>query len=247
MINQHTHTNFCSELSAHNYEAASAAIKLKRVESAAQFLSRATVYQAAQYAAPERLQEHLKGLVVIKPDYDKQAHDFIEKVHEASCPACDVQDGVLRLKIVGEVFGPPAFLAENLKGCHRVEMEIGDCLGGTGVKEFKDLIGDVEVVTTVTGYACSAGAYLAQLGSHRRIKHNAALLLHPRIRMMIGNLFTLRKAMKELEEFHETDVGYLVHRTGQPRVVVEAWLSGSDVCFDAQQAVELGLMDEIIQ
>jgi hypothetical protein len=226
-------------------DAAKAAIKAKRVESAAQFIARAYAYRAAQYSPPVRLQEHLKGLIVLKPDWPKRTEEFLETVHADSVSVGEPQDGVLRLKIVGEVFGPPAFLAERLVGCSKVVMEIGDCLGGSGVKEFKDLFGDREVTTFVTGFACSAGAYLSQLGSNRVITPNGAILLHPRVSVVVGNFFYLRKVIESLEASHQIDVEFLCHRTGQPRVVVEAWLSGDDVVFDAHQAMAAGLVDEI--
>ena len=72
-----------------------------------------------------------------------------------------------------------------------------------------------------------------------------SMMLHPPVDAALGNSANLRRAADELDLLTIRLVDILQGRTGQPRSTIHAWLGGDDIWFNAEQAFEAGLVDEI--
>lgn len=156
---------------------------------------------------------------------------------------------VVHFSIVGELAfrDKPETLAELAKGAKRIELEI-DTAGGEGAWTFAFaamLRATGAHIVATARHAFSAGALLLQCAHERRIHADGAMMLHGPQFACMGGAADFRRVADWLEAGKADDVELLTTRTGQPREVVEGWLS-SDNYFNAEQAMECGLVDCVI-
>jgi len=149
-------------------------------------------------------------------------------------------------KIHGELLSVPKDTERAIAKSGHVRLEI-DSPGGDvhAALALLDLLRG-KVVSTHATYAGSASAFLLALAPGKRsIAKDGSVMLHPPSAAVVGTSQDLMREARRVQELTDHLVGRLVERTGQPRGTVEAWLSGPDVRFTAEQSLGLGLVDQV--
>jgi ATP-dependent Clp endopeptidase proteolytic subunit ClpP len=95
------------------------------------------------------------------------------------------------------------------------------------------------------GTAFSMGAYILLSGSKRKMARNGFIMIHAASDASGGTAKELRDAANVLEEINKNFSKDLIAVTGQSEQVVAEWLS-KDTFFSAEQALEVGLIHEIL-
>lgn len=107
------------------------------------------------------------------------------------------------------------------------------------------------ITATVVGHAMSMGAAILQGADHRQITPNADIMIHygysgtgsDRINTLSASAAYDRVLMRRMEDLFLSRVRKA--RPGYPRLQVKKWLT-DDKFFTAPQALEYGLVDEIL-
>lgn len=103
------------------------------------------------------------------------------------------------------------------------------------------------VTTKIDGAAWSAGSFLAMVGDEIEMAKNASMMLHPaRGGWFAETSIEHREAADLLDKITAGLADIYADRTGQPREVVDEWLSGPDRWFTAAEAMEAGLVTRVI-
>ena len=102
---------------------------------------------------------------------------------------------------------------------------------------------------TVQKSACSAHAVLVSCWhGHRRAVQGATLVFHPPAQVVYGDPRRLRSAAMDLEDETRKLTLAITKRSGRTVREVSRWLrAGTDVHFTAEQALDAGLVDEIVE
>lgn len=130
----------------------------------------------------------------------------------------------------------------------RVELTI-DSHGGDSMTALAccDLLRGRDVTATVTG-TCASAAVLFLLAARMRVAHSTSrLMVHNPVNCVMGNSRELRKGAADLERLAARTEDLYVARTGQPREIVNRWLSGDDLWFTAVEALKVGLLDQVVE
>ena len=103
-----------------------------------------------------------------------------------------------------------------------------------------------DVTVEIVGWALSAATIVAMAGTTIRMHSSSLLMLHaPWLSSTSGNADALRQRADMLDQVAESmRVAY--GRTNQPASVIANWLAGEDHWFTAEDALAVGLVDEII-
>jgi len=101
---------------------------------------------------------------------------------------------------------------------------------------------DVEIV----GWALSVASMVAMVGRTVRMHASSLLMIHAPWVGITGNAAELR-AQADLLDLVTTTMRAAYGRTKQRPAVIDQWLAGPDVWITADEAVSLGLADEIVQ
>lgn len=99
----------------------------------------------------------------------------------------------------------------------------------------------VEVIITK---AQSAGAVLAQAGTRRKMLANGSMMVHGAVGFMFGTPGQLRNEANSVESLNQ-ELESMFHRSDP--ALVDKWFAGEDYYFTAEEAVAVGLADEVIQ
>jgi ATP-dependent protease ClpP protease subunit len=133
----------------------------------------------------------------------------------------------------------------------------GDVTSGFGVHDLLTVFGrEHNAPITVTGYGpiMSMGALIIQAGDTRRMPRNSRMLLHPNSRGMSDEVQRLEHRVQEaraLQTIYSEIVSERVRRSGkdmspeQVTTYMEA-NNGVGTYLTSQQALDLGLIDEVI-
>lgn len=103
--------------------------------------------------------------------------------------------------------------------------------------------GGVEVV--VIGWALSSAAMLVQSGRVRRMHSTSMMMVHAPHTPQGGNATQLRETADALDAVSAA-MRAAFQRTGQPAAVIDEWFNGQDHWFTAEEALAVGLVDEVI-
>ncbi|MEO6036413.1 MAG: ATP-dependent Clp protease proteolytic subunit [Verrucomicrobiota bacterium] len=138
----------------------------------------------------------------------------------------------------------PQFAA--IEKAERVELSIrsnGGC--SLTALRFAEALKGKKVVATVHEKACSAAAVILQCADVRKIYANAKIMIHAPRAALFGTASELRKA-SDMVAARREQLKNLFHRS--PGDLVEIWLAddSGDHWFDSQQALAVGLVDEIL-
>lgn len=102
------------------------------------------------------------------------------------------------------------------------------------------------ITTRVDGVAASIASVIAQAGDHRVIMSGARMMIHEASGIAIGNAKDMRAFADLLENTNDTIVGIYAGRSGKDSAEFADMLaSGTDHWMSAQEAVEMGLADEV--
>lgn len=124
------------------------------------------------------------------------------------------------------------------------------CFGGDAAEASRmhDLLWKHPSVTTVAVDWCCSAAVDVLLAGRRRLMHREArLMVHSPQLFVMGSAGQLRAAADASEAALGPMAEFLQRRTGQSATVVEGWLDGRDHYFSADQALAVGLVDEIFE
>lgn len=103
-----------------------------------------------------------------------------------------------------------------------------------------------EIVTHIDGVAFSIASLIAMGGSKINMAENAILMIHAPWGMSVGNAVDMRATADMLDTFAGAMTSAYERDGGPDRSSIEDWLSdGNDHYFDAGEAAELGLVDNI--
>ncbi|MDR0829650.1 MAG: Clp protease ClpP [Prevotellaceae bacterium] len=105
---------------------------------------------------------------------------------------------------------------------------------------------DSKVIIQIDGLAASMGAFILPYAKKVSIVENGFVMLHAPESHIRGSSDTLEKEIKLLRSFESNFIAKLMAKTKQPEEVVKSWLVGENY-FTAQEAKDLGLVDEIIK
>lgn len=206
---------------------------------------------AVEKSDPSTLPDALRGIRIEPSCWPKVQQSFGSEAMEAFCPPIVAGGGGVKIAMLdlrGELLEAAPLLAR-LDGASRIVMAV-DCPGGDAGVAAEVLVGmeGAGVPTQVhIRRAGSAAALVACCSPGRRtIEPDGEVTLHPVASACLGSPRDLRRTADRLEAITERWVDRLAARTGQPREICAAWLSGPDITFDAQAAVEHGLVDGIL-
>lgn len=101
------------------------------------------------------------------------------------------------------------------------------------------------VTVEIVGWALSAATMVAMAGRPIRAHETSMLMVHSPWTDRGGNEQMLRQSADTLAAV-AAGMRMAYARTKQPEAVISGWLDGQDHWFTAQQAAELGLIDEVI-
>jgi ATP-dependent protease ClpP protease subunit len=141
--------------------------------------------------------------------------------------------------------GPEHFSAA-LGRTRKVELRI-DSNGGDstcGLEMFR-LLRTLDTEVLIAGRCWSSAVTVAMAGKLVRIERGSKILVHPPVTHICGTVRELRAEADVLEGILAEVRGVIAERTRQPAQVVDEWLS-KDTWFDAEQAVAVGLADEVV-
>lgn len=102
------------------------------------------------------------------------------------------------------------------------------------------------VETHIDGVAFSIASLIAMGGSQISMAANALLMVHAPWGMSVGNAADMRATAEILDRFAGAMAGAYERAGGPVRADIDEWLrDGADHYFDAAQAMELGLIDQV--
>lgn len=123
-----------------------------------------------------------------------------------------------------------------------------DCPGGDALAalQIAPELRSRKTTITITGHCGSAGLFAAMGAETIQCVPTARLLIHSPMRSILANASELHAAADGLDITTRKVEELIRAKTEQPEEVVHDWLS-RDSWFSAQEALAVGLVDEIIQ
>jgi len=104
--------------------------------------------------------------------------------------------------------------------------------------------GEVEVI--IDGLAASMGPIIASAGDRVRMYRGSMLMVHNPWNIAMGDANEMRRNAEVLDKVREATLSILEQRTGQDRDTLTAMMD-EETWLTAQEAVEWGLADEVIE
>jgi len=101
-----------------------------------------------------------------------------------------------------------------------------------------------EVDIYVDGVAASMGSIIMMAGTRIHIAENGFIMIHAPSGGAQGNAKDLEATAKLLRSIEKNFLKKLMERTGLTAKDVAKWMDGTDYWFDADEAVELGLVND---
>lgn len=119
-----------------------------------------------------------------------------------------------------------------------------------GFQMFNDLVNHRgRVVVEVKGIAFSAASVIAMAGDWVKMHKTSDWGIHRAMIMAFGNQKEMASMVKWLNTLDEHAIDIYQERSGQSRSKIVNWIDGESdgTVFSAQQCLELGFCDEVIQ
>lgn len=107
-----------------------------------------------------------------------------------------------------------------------------------------------EIETNVTGMTASAATVIAQAGDIRKMSDNALYLIHQPWSIFISNVSELEDNLESLKKINDSLLRIYTKRSGQPESKIRELMdeaNGNGKWIDADEAKEMGLIDEIYE
>ena len=136
---------------------------------------------------------------------------------------------------------PIDFLISTEGGNVQDMFSIYDCL--------RDVRKTLEIKTFGIGKVMSAGILLLAAGTKgkRRVGRHCRLMLHPVSGGHFGSIKELESDIREVRWYQEQFMKAIIEETKlDHRQIKKIFRKGSDTYFDAEQAVEWGIADEVV-
>ena len=105
----------------------------------------------------------------------------------------------------------------------------------------------IEVTTEARGLAASMGAIIIQAGTRRLATPNTRFLIHEVSSWAWGKTSEMEEEIKEIKKVNDMLKTIIAERTGKTVDEIEAIWHKRDVWLSATEALEFGLIDEIIE
>jgi len=100
--------------------------------------------------------------------------------------------------------------------------------------------------TVVMGIAASAAAVLASAGNTRLISNTAQVMIHEASAGAFGSVSNMKESVEQFEKQQEIMVGILAKNTKQSVQSIKDAMDKTDKYFNAQEAIDFGLVDRVI-
>jgi ATP-dependent Clp endopeptidase proteolytic subunit ClpP len=121
----------------------------------------------------------------------------------------------------------------------------GDAFGGVAI--YNTLRAHPARITTrVDGIAASIASVIAQAGDHRVMLGGAQMMIHEAWGLAIGNAAEMREMADLLERQNKNIAAIYAARSGGDADEFAARMAEGDTWLTAQEAVEMGLADEVV-
>lgn len=107
-----------------------------------------------------------------------------------------------------------------------------------------------EIETDVIGMTASAATVIAQAGDKRRMSANALYLIHQPWSIFINNITELEDSLEQLKKVNDTMLRIYTKRSGTTESKIRELMNesnGNGKWIDAEEAKDLGLIDEIYE
>lgn len=98
----------------------------------------------------------------------------------------------------------------------------------------------------IDGLAASMGSIIMLAGNTISIADNAFVMIHAPSGYVDGNASDMEKATKLLQSIEKQFITKYGKRTGKTEAEIKEWLTGEN-WFDAQQALDAGLVDSVVE
>jgi ATP-dependent Clp protease protease subunit len=98
----------------------------------------------------------------------------------------------------------------------------------------------------IDGIAASIASVIAMVGDEIKIAANGMMEIHDPWGIVIGSAAEMRKTAETLDKIRSTILGVYVRRSGADEEKLSAMMS-EDTWFTAEEAVEIGLADSIVE
>lgn len=127
----------------------------------------------------------------------------------------------------------------------RINSPGGSVFDGMAIHNaIKDHKGKKTVI--IDGLAASAASYIALAGDIVKINQGAFFMIHNAMSCAIGNAVDFQKEANLLTKIDEQIAGFYTRKTGKTMEEIKAKM-GEETWFTAEESVEFGLADEIIE
>jgi ATP-dependent Clp endopeptidase proteolytic subunit ClpP len=103
----------------------------------------------------------------------------------------------------------------------------------------------VKIVTIIDGCCASAATFLSVVGHKRYINEHGYVLIHQLSSIFWGKYAEFQDEMKNMDRFMKMTKDIYAKYTKVPMSMIDEILQ-HDIWFDAKQAVEYGIVDEIL-
>lgn len=140
-------------------------------------------------------------------------------------------------------------LIEAESGGRKIDVRInsvgGDVFTGLAIfNAFRQSAADITIY--IDGVAASMGSVIAACGKPVKMSRYARLMIHAPSGVSYGNVHEMASVMSMLQGLEETLCDIYAGRCGKDRETIRAeWFDGTDHWFTADEALALGLIDEI--
>lgn len=107
-----------------------------------------------------------------------------------------------------------------------------------------------EIETNVTGMTASAATIIAQAGDTRKMSDNALYLIHQPWSIFLSNVKELEDNLADMKKVNDSLIRIYTKRSGQPESKIRELMdeaNGNGKWIDAEEAKEMGLIDEVYE
>jgi len=105
----------------------------------------------------------------------------------------------------------------------------------------------IEVEVEARGLAASMGCIILQAGSKRTASKATRLMFHEISTWTFGEVTKVEDRAEELRKLNDSLRDIIARRTGQKKETIDELCKKKDTWFSAEEALEFGLVDEIIE
>ena len=129
----------------------------------------------------------------------------------------------------------------------RINSPGGVCTESVAMRSILGNAGFDEINIRIEGMCASAATDIATLpGAHVAISEGSEYMIHNPWCITLGNANDLEHTIERLRGIEQMSRGFYVKRTGQSEEQIKEWMD-AETWFTAQQAVEYGFADELLE